>query len=87
MTNRKLPAMHELYGISEGNKCRNCCNLTQVITYGGKKRNGRTYLKCRAYGDSGGEASDWGNNFLACGLYNIPFYEEPLLERIKNGEV
>lgn len=86
MKNRKLPAMHEMYGIAQGHKCRDCCNIAQVITYGGK-RSGKEYLKCKAYGDSGGEASDWGKNFLACGLYNIPFDEEPLLGRIIRGEV
>lgn len=80
---RKLPAMHEVYGKSPQHKCRDCCNLTRIVTVGGVRR--KVYLKCKAYGDSGGEATDWGLNFMACGLYNIPFIEEiTLLERINN---
>ena len=85
MKNRKLPLMHELYGIAEGKKCRNCCNLMEIHAFRGNTK--RVFHKCRVYGDSGGEASDWGLNFLACGLYDILCDDKPILERIRDGEI
>lgn len=73
---RKLPAMHEVYGKRPPHKCRECCNMTSI-----KVRNEYHY-KCIAYGNTYSEATDWGLNFVACGLFNIPFYEQPLLEQI-----
>ena len=76
--NRKLPAMHEEYGKRPQHKCRECCNLRKFVI---RKRE---YYKCAAYGDTTGEGTDWGLNFMACGLFDIPFEGIPLLDRIKS---
>ena len=80
MTKRKLPAMHETYGVSPmPHKCKECCNFR---TYESGKRR---FQKCAAYGDTASQATDWGVNFLACGMYNVPLGDNmlPLLERIR----
>lgn len=80
ISKRKLPAMHEAYGVSPTpHKCRECCNF-RIYEYRGKR-----YFKCAAYGDSCSQATDWGANYLACGLFNIPIGDGvPLLEKIKH---
>lgn len=77
---RKLPAMHDAYGISHiQHKCRECCNF-RMYEYRCKH-----YFKCVAYGESSSEATDWRANYLACGLFNIPVGNRvPLLEQIKH---
>lgn len=78
MTKRKLPAMHEVYGTQPQHKCRDCCNL---IVYASGKR---MFYKCKAYGDTASQATDWGVNYLACGMFNVPMGDNmlPLIERI-----
>ena len=78
ISKRKLPAMHEAYGVSSTpHKCRECSNF-RAYTFKGQK-----YLKCAAYGDTAGGETDWGANFLACGMFNVPMGDMlPLIERI-----
>ena len=67
MDKRKLPAMHHVYGISSTpHKCRECSNF-RVYEYHDKR-----YFKCAAYGISHSEATDWGANYRACGLFDMP---------------
>lgn len=75
---RKLPAMHAAYGISPArHKCRECCNFRRYTD------RGKQFFKCIAYGETAGNASDWGANFLACGLFNVPADNlTPLIEII-----
>ena len=63
----KIDAMHRLYGKEPGARCKDCCNL-QRYTAGV-----HTVMKCKAYGATGSEATDWRAKYTACGLYNIPF--------------
>ena len=78
MTKRKLPAMHEVYGVQAQHKCRDCCNL---IGYASGRR---IYHKCKAYGDTASQATDWGLNYIACGMFNVPMGDNmlPLIKRI-----
>lgn len=75
---RKLPAMHEVYGKRPDRKCRHCCNLIS-------HRKGRDHVhKCKAYGDTYSGLTDWGLNFMACGLFNIPFLDDiPLFHKLE----
>lgn len=80
---RKLPAMHFVHGVDpQKRKCKECCNFRR-FEYHGKR-----YFKCAAYGISQSEATDWGANYLACGMFNISLeYQTPLFETFKrNGK-
>ena len=66
MTARKIEAMHAMYGIEPGEKCRDCCNF-------GSYTQSRTWYKCAAYGESRGASTDWAKSYTACGLFDIPF--------------
>ena len=76
---RKLPAMHYVHGVDPyGRKCKDCCSF-QRFEY-----RGRRFCKCEAYGISSSEATDWGVNYLACGLFNIPCENQtPLFETFR----
>ena len=63
----KIDAMHRLYRKKPGARCKECCNLQRYIA------GVHIVLKCKAYGATSSEATDWRANFTACGLYNIPF--------------
>jgi len=75
---RKLPAMHEVYGKRPPHKCRECCNLKTLRIHG------EDHYKCVAYGVTYSGLTDWGRNFLACGLFNVQFADdEPLFEKLE----
>lgn len=65
---RTIAAMHCHHGTSEGNTCRDCCNLVG-------HQHAKQYYKCAAYGISASMATDWRLKWDACGLYNVPFDE------------
>ena len=77
---RKLPAMHYRHGVDpQRRKCKECSNFRRY------EYHGKRYFKCAAYGISCSEATDWGANYLACGLFNFPIDRLiPLLEQIKH---
>jgi hypothetical protein len=67
MIKRKIEAMYERYGKKEEHSCPECCNFIE-ITYHDK-----TYFKCKIYGISGGEGTDWRRKYKACGIFNCHF--------------
>ena len=66
MRAKKIDVMHKKFGESEGNQCRTCCHLIS-----GQYR-GKWYHKCKLYGMSLSEATDWRLKYPACGAYNVP---------------
>jgi hypothetical protein len=61
---RRLAKMHTLYGHGpEGQTCRDCINLVRT------KPHDTGYFKCRLYGFSRSEASDWRQKWAACGRF------------------
>ena len=79
---RKIEAMHEAYGTS-ANFCRDCAHFRRYML-----PSRRTCLKCRAYGVSKSEATDWRAGNMACGLFNQPLPKPfvPMIERLKHAE-
>ena len=64
MAIRKIDLMHDLFGFADGT-CGECSNLVCCI------RDNRCY-KCKVYGISSSEATDWALRWQACGLKNKP---------------
>lgn len=83
MTARKIDAMHDEYGTSPS-LCKYCPHFRRYTTPGR-----RTVLKCRAYGVSRSEATDWRANWQACGMFNkrLPPLSQyvPMIERLKHA--
>ena len=61
----KIDKMHELFGKSEQDQCKDCMHLI---------RNG--YNKCEIYGVTRSEATDWKQKQTACGLFNKAFVSD-----------
>ena len=77
MLRRKIDLMHDLFGKIEDQKCRDCNNLA-CGTYHDK-----TLRKCRVYGLTHSEASDWRLKYTACGMFNREFSGPPIIKRIR----
>lgn len=57
---RKIAAMWDYFGMLDGCYCENCCHLEN-----------HGYWKCRIYGISASEATDWVKGWTACRAYNV----------------
>ena len=79
MALRKLDLMHRLFGRCEGHICGECKNFA-CHTYHSKR-----YRKCKVYGETNSEASDWARRWTACGMFNQPYDGFPIIERKRQG--
>ena len=61
---RKWNKMQKKFGQSVAGVCRECAHFVRYTHY-----HGRTYSKCKIYGISASEATDWKGGAKACGLY------------------
>lgn len=78
MADRKIEAMYAAYGRSS-HLCKECCHFV-------RKEYARMYFKCKAYGDSNSEATDWRANWMACGLFGKPLRDfVPMVDRLKHS--
>lgn len=78
MIARKIDAMHRLYGTVSGKKCGNCPHLIEGYYHD------RKLMKCKAYGLSHSEATDWRKKWDACRLIGLPLPENgTVLDRIR----
>ena len=78
---RKIDAMHTVYGYGNG-FCGQCKHFVRTMP------TDRSYFKCRAYGVTACEATDWRAKWVACGLYNqpLPVPFRPLIEAQKHAK-
>jgi len=65
MVDRKIFAMHRRFGTCGVLRCKDCDHLCSY-----EYRRSR-YYKCRLYGMSCGEGTDWKSSYQACGMYNV----------------
>ena len=77
MAIRKIDLMHRQFGKCDGHTCRECSNLVE-----GKYRT-RVLRKCKVYGFSHSEASDWAKRWLACGLFNKQWGDRPIMRLVR----
>ena len=81
---RKIELMYAKFGKGKGT-CKNCTNL--IRTWRTKPR-----FKCKVYGFTHSEASDWRASYEACGMKNSLWtgrniiecvtHEKPILEQL-----
>lgn len=74
---RKIDAMHHYYGYGCG-ICGECPHFQDKGWYD------KHYFKCRVYGSSNAESTDWRKGYTACGLIDKPFPadERRIVDRI-----
>lgn len=73
---RKIALMHRIFGVSDGHTCRECSNFVKG------KYHDRTLCKCRVYGLTNSEASDWAGRWLACGAFNLGISRVPVIREV-----
>lgn len=76
MALRRIDLMHKLFGTADGHACRECSNFVKG------KYHDRTLCKCRVYGMTHSEASDWAGRWQACGMFNQPWGKQPVMREV-----
>ena len=74
MAIRKIDLMHRCFGKCPGHTCRECSNLI---------KGSWNYTKCKVYGDTPSQASDWAQRHEACGMFNKPWSRGPVMQLVK----
>lgn len=78
MMNRKIEAMHSMYGTSKG-KCGECSHFVKF------QYRTKTLQKCEIYGMTNSEATDWAQKWDACGLKNQPYAGKQIIDELKRS--
>jgi hypothetical protein len=80
VSDRKITAMHGIYGKRHYGKCGECRHFI-------RKHWSKLYRKCGAYGDTNCAATDWNVSYDACRLYDqdLPYGHRPVIERLKRS--
>lgn len=73
-TPKKIDFMHLQFGKRADKHCAQCCNFVE-----GRYRD-RILRKCRVYGLTHSEASDWAMTWTACGMFDQEYSGRPLIE-------
>ena len=76
MAIRKIDLMHREFGKLYGNTCGECSNFTEY-------RYDKRYYKCKVYGCTSSEASDWAKKWLACGMFNRSWGDKPIMRLVR----
>ena len=78
MAIRKIDLMHKMFGLSptEEDVCVKCKNF--IHNKGG-------YSKCKHYGYTHSEASDWKQKQRGCGLFNQDYNGRKVIELVRPG--
>lgn len=76
MAMRKIALMHRLFGVCEGHACRECNNLVKG------RYHDRILTKCKVYGMTHSEASDWAGRWQACGYFNQAINRRPIIRDV-----
>lgn len=76
MALRKIDLMHRQFGKTEGHTCRECNNLVKYYA------NTKPVSKCKIYGETNSEASDWVQRYQACGMFNKPWDKKPVIRLV-----
>lgn len=74
MALRKIDLMHRQFGKCEGHTCRECSNLI---------KGSWNYTKCKIYGDTPSQASDWTQKWEACGMFNKSWDNKPIIRLVR----
>lgn len=76
MALRKIDLMHRIFGVLDGNACRECSNFVKG------KYHDRTLCKCQVCGITHSEATDWAGRWQACGAFNRTLNRQPVVREV-----
>ena len=77
MALRKIDLMHRQFGKCDGHTCGECSNLVEG------RYHDKILRKCKVYGMTHSEASDWAKRWLACGLFNKHWADKPIIRIVR----
>lgn len=77
MAVRKLELMHRQFGRCETHVCGECIHLVS------ERYHDKTYRKCKVYGLTNSEASDWAKRWTACGMFNKAYAGRPIINLVR----
>lgn len=75
---RKIQAMYDEFGKVENKKCKECSNIYKF------EKGTMKLKKCRCYGLTHSNATDWNVGFVACGLFNTEYKGKPIMDILKH---
>ena len=77
---KKIALMHHLFGRKGGlHICKECSNFESF------RYHTKILKKCKVYGITQSEASDWANKYEACGMFNKEWNGHPIIHLKKHG--
>ena len=76
---RKIQYMWMRFGNVNDHKCKECCHFTRFRYHDYK------YYKCKVYGDTASQATDWSGRNIACGMFNKPYDGVEIIEILKRS--
>ncbi len=81
---KKIEAMHYFYGFDH--LCRKCVECDHLI-HG--EYNGKWYYKCKVYGCTHSESTDWRKSYSACGLvdHDFPEHDKRIIDILKHEQI
>lgn len=79
MAPRKIDLMHRCFGKTDGHTCGECSNLVEG------RYHDKILRKCKVYGMTHSEATDWAKRWLACGMFNKPYTGGPIMQLVKRS--
>ena len=72
---RKIEKMYYVFGRDFDHQCKTCQHFVRY-------RQGNHYFsKCKVYGETSSEASDWRASNIACGCYNKDYHGDAIMAR------
>lgn len=74
---RKIGSMHAMFGVEVGHTCGECCNFVS------RQYRSKILRKCRVYGMTHSEASDWAKSWTACKMFGHEYNGRPVIEIIE----
>ena len=79
-TVRKINLMYWLFGKCGGvHTCKECSNFEQG------RYHDKTLRKCKVYGLTHSEASDWAQRYEACGMFNKEWRGNDIIALVRRG--
>lgn len=77
---RKIHKMYEVFGRCPGfHICKECSNFCSF------RYHDKSYRKCKVYGVTNSEATDWAGRNEACGMFNKEWKNDPIIELVKRS--
>lgn len=77
---RKIDLMHWMFGKACGvHTCKECSNFVQGWYHT------KTLRKCKVYGITHSQASDWAQRYEACGMFNKEWHGNNIIELVRRG--